>query len=64
MKESKVDMLTTTYENTTTKQGEIIHEMSTIFASIMNELRSSGELVHPSKQVRKIIRVFPNTWSN
>ncbi|XP_049389484.1 uncharacterized protein LOC125853776 [Solanum stenotomum] len=53
------DCLRTTHE-----EGETIHEMSTRFASITNELRSLGEPVHTSKQVRKILRVLPKSWSS
>lgn len=38
VKESKVDPLTSQYENITMKEGETIHEIITTFASIMNDL--------------------------
>ncbi|KAH0645174.1 hypothetical protein KY284_033058 [Solanum tuberosum] len=50
MKESKVDMLTTQYENFTMKEGESIHDMHTRFSSITNELPSLGEPISSSKQ--------------
>ncbi|XP_049397267.1 uncharacterized protein LOC125861400 [Solanum stenotomum] len=64
VKESKVDMLTTKYENFTMKERETIHEMYTRFSSITNELRCLGEPIHSSKQVRKILRVLPKSWAS
>ncbi|XP_049372851.1 uncharacterized protein LOC125837822 [Solanum verrucosum] len=64
VKESKVDMLTTKYENFTMKERETIHEMYTRFSSITNELRCLGEPIHSSKQVRKILRVLPTSWAS
>ena len=37
-KESKIDMLTSRYENFKMKEGETIHDMFTILSSITNEL--------------------------
>ncbi|KAH0716726.1 hypothetical protein KY285_012757 [Solanum tuberosum] len=64
VKESKVDMLTTQYENFSIKEGETIHEMNTRFTSIINELRCLGEPIHPSKQVQKILRAHLKSWEN
>ena len=61
VKESKVDLLTTQYENFTMKEGESIHDMQTRFSSITNELRCLGEPIPTSKQVRKILRVLPKS---
>ncbi|XP_069146579.1 uncharacterized protein [Solanum lycopersicum] len=38
VKESKIDMLTSRYENFKMKEGETIHDMFTKFSSITNEL--------------------------
>ncbi|XP_055803462.1 uncharacterized protein LOC129872522 [Solanum dulcamara] len=62
VKESKVGMLTTQYENFVMKEGETIHEMYTKFSSIINELRCLGESISQSKQVRKILRVISKSW--
>ncbi|XP_069149264.1 uncharacterized protein [Solanum lycopersicum] len=43
VKESKVDMLSTQYENFTMKEGETIHDMHMKLSSMKNELRSLGE---------------------
>ena len=64
VKESKVDLLTTQYENFTMKEGESIHDMQTRFSSITNELRCLGEPIPTSKQVRKILRVLPKSWES
>ncbi|XP_049364246.1 uncharacterized protein LOC125829001 [Solanum verrucosum] len=64
VKESKVDMLTTQYENFTMKEGESIHDMNTRFSSITNELRSLGEPISSSKQVRKILRILSKSWAS
>lgn len=44
IKESKVDMLTTQYENFRMKEGETIHEIHTRFTSITNELRLFNQI--------------------
>ncbi|XP_049406335.1 uncharacterized protein LOC125870004 [Solanum stenotomum] len=64
VKESKVDMLTTQYENFTINEGGTIHDMHTRFSSITNELRCLGEPIYPSKQVRKILRILPKSWAS
>lgn len=61
VKETKVDMLATQYENFSVKEGETIHEMHTKFTSIKNKLRCLGEPILPSKQVQKILRVLPKS---
>ena len=55
VKESKIDMLTSLYENIKIKEGETIHKMFTKLSSITNELRSIGEPISMSKQVRKVL---------
>ena len=60
MKESKIDMLTSQYENFKMREGETIHEMFTKLSSITNELRSLGEPISMSKQVRKVLQSFPS----
>jgi len=57
-------MLTTQYENFTMKEGETIHEMHTKLSSITNELRSLGEPISTSKQVRKVLRILPKSWAS
>ncbi|XP_049361978.1 uncharacterized protein LOC125826663 [Solanum verrucosum] len=64
VKESKVDMLTTQYENFCMKEGETIFEMNSRFTSITNELRCLGEPIPLSKQVRKILKVLPKSWKS
>lgn len=61
VKDSKVDMLTTQYENFVMKDGETIFEMNSRFTAITNELRGLGELILVCKQVRKIFKVLPKT---
>lgn len=60
--ESKVDMLTSEYEDFLMMEGESIHDMQTKFSAITNELKCLGEPISQSKQVRKIFRVLPNYW--
>ena len=55
VKESKIDMLTSQQENFKIRVGETIHEMFTKLSSITNELRSLGEPISMSKQVRKML---------
>ena len=55
VKESKIDMLTSQYENFKMRKGETIHDMFTKLSSIKNELRSLGEPTSMSKQVRKVL---------
>ena len=64
VKESKIDMLTSRYENFKMKEGETIHDMFTKFSSITNELRSLGEPISMTKQVREVLRILPNTWES
>ena len=64
VKESKMDMLTNQYENFSMKEGESIKDMYTRFSSITNGLRSMGEPIKTSKQVRKILRVLPKSWAS
>ncbi|XP_015060390.1 uncharacterized protein LOC107006327 [Solanum pennellii] len=64
VKESKIDMLTSRYENFQMKEGETIHEMFTKFSSITNELRSLGEPISMSKQLRKVLRILPKSWES
>ncbi|XP_049358857.1 uncharacterized protein LOC125823532 [Solanum verrucosum] len=46
------------------KEGETIHEMHTKLSSITNELRSLGEPINTSKQVRKVLRILPKSWAS
>ncbi|XP_069148737.1 uncharacterized protein [Solanum lycopersicum] len=64
VKESKIDMLTSRYENFKMKEGETIHDMFTKFSSITNELRSLGEPISMTKQVRKVLRILPKSWES
>ncbi|XP_069154589.1 uncharacterized protein [Solanum lycopersicum] len=64
VKESKIDMLTSRYENFKMKEGETIHDMFTKFSSITNELRSLGEPISMTKQVRKVLRILPKFWES
>lgn len=47
--ESKVDMLTSQYEDFILNEGETIQEMETRFSAITNELKCSGEPISQSK---------------
>ncbi|XP_015060407.1 uncharacterized protein LOC107006348 [Solanum pennellii] len=64
VKESKIDMLTSLYENFKMKEAETIHEMFTKLSSITNKLRSLGEPISMSKQVRKVLRILPKSWES
>ncbi|XP_015057420.1 uncharacterized protein LOC107003608 [Solanum pennellii] len=64
VKESKIDMLTSLYENFKVKEGETIHKMFTKLSSITNELRSLGEPITMSKKVRKVLRILPKSWES
>ena len=59
-----IDMCTSLYENFKMKEGETIHEMFTKLSSITNELKSLGEPISMSKQVRKVLRIFPKSWES
>ncbi|XP_069148265.1 uncharacterized protein [Solanum lycopersicum] len=61
VKESMIDMLTSRHENFKIKEGETIHDMFTKLSSITNEQRSRGEPISMSKQVRKVLRIFPKS---
>ncbi|XP_069145597.1 uncharacterized protein [Solanum lycopersicum] len=61
---SKIDMLTSRYENFKMKEGETIHDMFTKFSSITNELRSLGEPISMNKQVRKVLQILPKSWES
>ncbi|XP_069152711.1 uncharacterized protein [Solanum lycopersicum] len=63
-KESKIDMLTSRYENFKMKEGETIHDMFTKFSFITNELRSLGKHISMTKKVRKVLRILPKTWES
>ena len=62
MKVSKVDMLTTQYENFVMKEGETIFEMNSGFTAMTNELRGLGEPIPVHKQVHKILKLLPKAW--
>ncbi|XP_027768496.1 uncharacterized protein LOC114074703 [Solanum pennellii] len=64
VKESKIDMLTSQYENFKIREGETIHETFTKMSSITNELRSLGELISMSKKVRKVLRILSKSWQS
>lgn len=64
MKESKINMLTTQYDNFTMKEGETIHDMHTKFSFITDELQSLGEPISNSKKGTKEIRVLPKSWES
>ncbi|XP_069144523.1 spindle pole body component 110-like [Solanum lycopersicum] len=64
VKESKIDILTSRYENFKIKEGETIHDMFTMFYSITNELQSLGEPIRMTKQVRKLLRILPKSWES
>ena len=55
IKELKIDLLTSLYENFKIREGETILEMFTKFSSITNELRSLGEPTSMRKKVRKVL---------
>ena len=59
-----IDMCTSLYENFKMKEGETIHEMFTKLSSITNELRSLGEPIGMSQQVRILLRIFPKSWKS
>ena len=54
-------MLTSQYENFKMREGKTIHEMFTKLSSITNELRSLGEPISISKQIRKVLRILPKS---
>ena len=57
-------MLTYLYENFKMREGKTIHEMFTKLSSITNELKSLREHISMSKQVRKVLRIFPKSWES
>ena len=46
------------------KKKETIHDMFTKLSSITNELRSLGEPISMTKQVRKVLRILPKSWQS
>ena len=46
------------------REGETNHKMYTKLSSITNELRSLGENISMSKQVRKGLRILPTSWES
>ena len=64
VKESKIDMLTSQYENFQIREGKAIHEMFTKLSSITNELRSLGEPINMSKKVRIVLQILPKSWES
>nr|XP_019068931.1 uncharacterized protein LOC109120021 [Solanum lycopersicum] len=54
------DCLKTAHEGTE-QEGETIHDMFTKLSSITNELRSLGEPISMTKQVRKVLRILPKS---
>ncbi|KAH0725570.1 hypothetical protein KY284_001435 [Solanum tuberosum] len=46
------------------KEGEPIHEMSTKFSSITDELTFVEELFHVCNQVSKTLEILPRPWTN
>lgn len=58
VKDSKLDMLITQYEAFIIKKSKIIQEMHTRLIAITNELYYLGEVIRPSKQVRKMYEVL------
>ena len=64
MKGSKIDMVTSHYENFKMRDGETIHELFNKLSSITNELISLGEPINMSKQVRKVLRILPRSWES
>ncbi|XP_004240297.2 uncharacterized protein [Solanum lycopersicum] len=64
VKESKVDMLSSQYENIRMKEGKTIHDMYTKLSSITNDLRCLGETISTSKQVSKVLRIHPKSWES
>ena len=64
VKESKIDMLTSQYENFKMREGETIHEMFTKLSSIRNEQISLREPISMNKQVRKVLRIHTKSWES
>ena len=46
------------------RERETIHDMYTKLSSITNELRSLGETINMSKQVRKVLQILPKLWES
>ena len=55
VKELKIDMLTSQYENFKMREGETIHEIFSKLSSITYELRSLGEHISMTNQFRKVL---------
>ena len=55
MKGSKIDMVTSHYENFKMRDGETIHELFTKLSAIINDLISLGEPISMRKQVREVL---------
>lgn len=64
VKESKVTCLPFNIEHSPSRESETVQEMHTRFTSITNVLHCLGEVIPPSKQVRKILGFLPKSWKS
>lgn len=64
MKKAKIDNLNREYELFRMKEVGTIQDMHTTFTAILNEIYSLGEHIPTEKAVRKLLRVFPESWKS
>jgi cell division protein FtsB/Arc/MetJ-type ribon-helix-helix transcriptional regulator len=64
VKESKLNILTTSYELFKMKENESISEMFTRFTDIINGLAALGKTYQNSEMCRKVLRALPSSWES
>ncbi|MFW5439018.1 hypothetical protein, partial [Paenibacillus apiarius] len=64
VKQAKLEMLVSRYENFMMKDGETIYDMFTRFTDIVNKVKSLGKQYEPDEMVRKILRSLPVDWDS
>ncbi|KAE8678027.1 hypothetical protein F3Y22_tig00111458pilonHSYRG00129 [Hibiscus syriacus] len=64
VKKSKISILTHSYENFRMKPNEDIKAMTDRFSTIVNGLKSYGEIISNEKLVRKLVYSLPKSWQS
>ncbi|KAE8665793.1 C-terminal binding protein AN [Hibiscus syriacus] len=64
VKESKISLLTHSYENFKLKPDEDIKGMTNRFSTIVNGLKSYGEIIPNEKFLRKLVYSLPKSWQS
>ena len=62
VKQAKIDLLRSQYENFTIHDNDTIDDMVTRFTKITNGLTSLGDVIDNDQKVRKVILTLPPSW--